>query len=421
MRSCAVYSNDTNNKEVSVQQRSVDAPLTGIKVLEIGVAMAGPFCAMTLGDYGADVIKIERIDEGDESRTWLSFPFPGGFSSYFASANRNKRSLAIDLKHKDGLDVVRKLAHETDVLIDNFRPGALESLGLGYEALAAINPRLIYCSISGFGATGPRAKDRANDIFMQAYCGLMSITGEEGRGPVKTGTSVADVAAGMFGTIGVLLALEARHKTGRGQRVDTSLLEGQVSMLAQFVTGYFASGAVPVRRGTSSQLGATYQAFQAKDDWVVVAAFTERMWQGVCRALNRVDWIKDDRFKSKQDRSINRHILIPLLENEFKERSVAEWVALLGEQGVPCSSVNSIDKVVADEQVLARDMIVQIDHPTAGQIRMAGLPVKLSENPGAIRRHPPRLGEHSTQILLEAGFSSPQIDDLLKKGVIGKA
>lgn len=395
-----------------------DAPLAGIAVLEVGVAMAGPYCGMTLGDYGADVIKIERIGEGDESRTWLNDPYPGKFSSYFASANRNKRSLAIDLKHPDGVAILKKLAARTDVLIDNFRVGALEKLGLGYDALAAANPRLVYCSISGFGPNGPRAHERANDVFMQAYSGLMSITGEEGRGPVKAGISVADITAGMFGVIGVLLALEARHRTGRGQRVDTSLLEGQIAMLAQFLTGYFASGRIPVRRGTSSQLGATYQAFQATVDWVVVAAFTQRMWQGVCRAIERTEWVDDPRFESKEKRSLNRDALIPMLAARFATRRVDEWIERLSAEGVPCSSVNSIDKVVIDEQVRAREMIVEVEHAIAGKIRMAGLPVKLSSNPGAVRRPPPLLGEHSVEILREIGMSAGDIEALFRQGVV---
>ena len=395
-----------------------EAPLAGIKVLEVGVAMAGPFCGMTLGDYGADVVKIERIGEGDESRTWLNDPYPGKFSSYFAAANRNKRSLAIDLKHPAGVAILKQLAAGADVLIDNFRVGALEKLGLDYATLAAANPRLVYCSISGFGPSGPRAHERANDIFMQAFSGLMSFTGEEGRGPVKAGISVADITAGMFGVIGVLLAIEARHRTGRGQRVDTSLLEGQIAMLAQFLTGYFASGRVPVRRGTSSQLGATYQAFQAKDDWVVVAAFTQRMWQGVCRAIERTEWADDPRFESKDKRSANRETLIPLLAARFATRSVSEWIKRLGAEGVPCSSVNSIDKVVIDEQVRAREMIVEVEHAVAGKIRMAGLPVKLSGNPGSVRRPPPLLGEHSAQILLEMGMGADAVEALFRQGVV---
>jgi crotonobetainyl-CoA:carnitine CoA-transferase CaiB-like acyl-CoA transferase len=394
------------------------APLAGIKVIEVGVAMAGPFCGMTLGDYGADVIKIERVGEGDETRHWPPY-FPGQVGYYFAAANRNKRSLSIDLKQPEGVEILRELAAGADVLVDNFRVGALDALGLGYDALSAINPRLIYCGISGFGPTGPRRHDRANDIFMQAFSGNMSITGEEGRGPVKAGISVADLGGGMFGVIGVLLALQARHSSGRGQRVDTSLMEGQLAMLSYHLTSYFATGRPPVRRGAASQLSVPYQAFQAKDDWVVVAAFTQRMWQGVCSAINKPEWAADERFSSPDRRAANRATLIPMLAEVFATCTVDEWVTRLSAQGVPCTSVNSIDKVVKEEQVAARDMIVEIEHPTAGKIRMAGLPVKLSDNPGSIRRHAPLLGEHSAEVLSELGVSEERIAALLAKGIIG--
>jgi len=394
------------------------APLAGIKVIEVGVAMAGPFCGMTLGDYGADVIKIERVGEGDETRHWPPY-FPGEVGYYFAAANRNKRSLSIDLKQPEGVEVLRRLAANADVLVDNFRVGALDALGIGYDALAAINPRLIYCGISGFGTSGPRKHDRANDIFMQAFSGNMSITGEEGRGPVKAGISLADVGAGMFGVIGVLLALRARSTSGRGQRVDTSLMEGQLAMLSYHLTSFFATGRPPVRRGAASQLSVPYQAFQAKDDWVVVAAFTQRMWQGVCTAIEKPEWFADERFCSSNQRAANRAILIPMLAEVFALRTVEEWVARLSAQGVPCTSVNSIDKVVRDEQVIARDMIAEVEHPTAGTIRMAGLPVKLSANPGSIRRHAPLLGEHSAEVLRELGLSEERIAALLAQGIVG--
>ena len=395
-----------------------EAPLAGIKVIEIGLAMAGPFCGMTLGDYGAEVVKIERVGEGDESRRWPPY-FPGEVSYYFAAANRNKQSLAIDLKSAEGAALLKELAAGADVLIDNYRVGAMDALGLGYEALAAINPRLIYCSISGFGPNGPRAHDRANDIFMQAFSGNMSITGEEGRGPVKAGISVADVGAGMFGVIGVLLALQARQHSGRGQRVDTSLLEGQIAMLSYHLTSFFATGRPPVRRGASSQLSVPYQAFQAKDDWVVVAAFTPRMWEGVCRAIERPQWAADERFANSGKRAANRNTLIPMLGEVFATRTVEDWVTRLSAEGVPCTSVNSIDKVVADPQVAARDMIVEVDHPTIGRYRMAGLPIKLSENPGSVKTPPPMLGEHSRQVLAGLGLSQERIDSLIKSGVIG--
>jgi len=395
-------------------------PLAGIRVIEVGVAMAGPFCSMTLGDYGADVIKVERPGEGDESRHWPPY-FPGRVGYYFAAANRNKRSIAIDLKTPEGKDILRRLAAGADVLIDNYRSGALDALGLGYDELSRINPRLIYGSISGFGPDGPRAHDRANDIFMQAFSGNMSITGEEGRGPVKAGISVADLGAGMFGTIGILLALNARHVTGRGQRIDTSLLEGQLAMLSYHLTSYFATGRVPVRRGASSQLSVPYQAFQAADDWVVVAAFTERMWQGVCRAIERPEWMTDERFCKAEARAANRVTLIPLLAERFASRTVDEWIERLSAEGVPCTSVNSIDKVVADPQVQARHMVAEVEHPTAGTLKMAGLPVKLSETPGAIRRHPPLLGEHTDAVLAELGYAQAEIDALRGRAVLGAA
>ena len=394
------------------------SPLAGLKVLEVAVAMAGPFCAMTLADYGADVVKIEPVADGDESRRWAPY-FPAGLSHYFAAANRNKRSLAIDLKRPQGVALLRELAADADVLIDNFRVGALARLGLDYDSLARVNPRLVYCSISGFGSSGPRAHDRANDIFMQAFSGTMSITGEEGRGPVKAGMSVADIGAGLYGAVGVLMALQARERTGRGQHVETSLLEGQIAMLANQFTSYFSTGRAPVRRGASSQLSVPYQAFQASDDWVVIAAFTQRMWEGVCRALEQPQWQDDPRFCSADRRAANRAQLIPLLGEVIARRSVADWVQRLGAEGVPCTSINSIDTVARDPQVAAREMIVQIEHPDAGPLRMAGLPVKFSDTPGALRRPPPRLGEHSLEVLRERGLAPDRIAALVDDGTVG--
>lgn len=382
------------------------------------MAMAGPFCAMQLADYGADVIKIERLGKGDESRHWSPF-FEGGLSYYFAAANRNKRSLEIDLKTKEGVSVLRRLVATADIVIDNFRVGALDKLGLSYDVLRELNPRLIYCSISGFGPSGPRAREPANDVFMQAYAGNMSVTGEEGGGPVKAGISVADVGGAMFGAMGILLALEARHRTGRGQRIDTSLLESQVAMMSYHLTYYFATGKNPVRRGTSMQFSVAYRAFQASDDWVIVAAFTERMWQGVCRAIGRADLIDDPRYKTSAMRAAERGVLVPLLRECFLTRTVDEWVAALSAEEVPCTRVNNIDQVVTDEQVNAREMIVGLDHPTSGKIRMAGLPIKFSETPGRISTAAPLLGAHSAEILREQGFGSDEIKKLQSAGVIG--
>lgn len=394
-------------------------PMSGIKVVEIGVAMAGPFCGMMLADYGADVVKVERVESGDDSRGWPPFFPEGDVSHYFAAANRNKKSLAIDLKAEEGAEIVRKLAAEADVVIDNFRVGVLDRLGLGYEVLSKVNPRLIYCAISGFGASGPKSGDGANDIFMQAYSGNMSITGEAGGGPAKSGISVADIGAGLFGTIGVLMALHTRARTGRGQRVDTSLLEGQLAMLSYHVTSYFATGKPGVRRGASSQLAVPYQAFKAKDDYVIVAAFNERMWHSVCEVIGRPDLADDERFRIAKLRGQNRTALIPILAEIFETRTVAEWVEDLTKAGVPCSPINSVDKVVADPQVLARDMVVSVAHPKAGVLRMAGLPIKFSETPGRIVSPPPLLGGQTEAVLAEIGLTREQIEKLREKGIVG--
>ncbi|HVZ54587.1 MAG TPA: CoA transferase [Pseudolabrys sp.] len=392
-------------------------PLDGLKVVECSIAMAGPYCGLMLGDYGADVVKIEQPDHGDESRNWPPF-VNGSYSHYFAAVNRNKRSLAVDLKSPEGVAVMRKLALSADVLIDNFRLGTLDRLGFGYEQLSAVNPRLIYCRVTGFGATGPRAAERANDAVVQAYSGGMSLTGEPDGGPVKMGISVADIGAGLFSTIGVLMALEMRHRTGRGQLVDTSLLEGQMAMLTNHFSSYFASGKVPPRRGSSGQGMVPYQAFHALDGWMVVAAFTDRMWCGVCNAIERPEWGADPRYHNAAGRFENREPLIAQLSAIFSTRSVDEWEKRLTGEGVPFTRVNTIDQVAVDEQALAREMIQTITHPEVGDIKMIGLPIKFSDTSGVIRQSPPLLGEHSAQIVEELGYGPAEIDAMVAGGVI---
>jgi crotonobetainyl-CoA:carnitine CoA-transferase CaiB-like acyl-CoA transferase len=392
-------------------------PLADLKVVELSVAMAGPYCGMMLADYGADVVKVERIGEGDESRKWAPF-FPGGVSHYFAAVNRNKKSLAVDLKTEDGRAIVEKLAAEADILIDNFRPGVLDALGLGYEALQARNPRLIYCSITGFGATGPLKDERANDVAMQAYAGGMSITGEAGRGPVKMGISIADIGAGMFGLSGILMALHMRHATGRGQRVDTSLLEGQIALLAYHYTAFFASGKAPERKGSSAQGLVPYQAFEASDGWMVVAVFTDRMWRDLCVAIGRPEWGTDERFATPQQRMINRETIVETCARTFERDTVSAWRARLTPLGIPCTPVLRVDQVVDEEQVAARDMIVEVDATGAGAIRMAGVPVKLSESAGSVRSGPPALGEHTRAVVESLGYSPADIERLEHAGAI---
>lgn len=394
-------------------------PLQGVKVIEIGVAMAGPYCGMTLADYGADVIKIEHPQAGDVSRQWGPF-LTQGLSYYYAAANRGKRSLALDLKHPGGQEALKALVQEADVLVDNYRVGALDKLGLGYGDLSAINPRLVYCSISGFGATGPRASDRANDLFMQAYAGTMSVTGPEDGEPVKAGISIADLGGAMFGVTGILMALYARERTGRGQHVDTSLLEGQVALLSYHLTSYEATGVVPKRIGNAMPLSVAYRAFKAEDDWVVVGAFNEQMWQGVCRAVGRRDWLEDPELGSRQGRAAHKDRLVADLNAIFATRRAAAWIDILAAEGVPCGPVNTIPAIMDDEQVLARDMVVTMQHPDRA-FRMAGLPIKFSDTPGLVRHAAPDLGEHTRAVLAEAGYSDGDIEGLHASGAIGLA
>ncbi len=394
------------------------SPLSHIKVVEISVAMAGPFCGMMLADYGADVVKIERIGQGDDSRAWPPH-FHCGMSHYYASANRNKRSVALDLKDKEGVAVARRLIEDADVVIDNYRFGALARAGLDYESLAAANPRLIYCSISGFGASGPRRDDPANDLFMQAFSGGMSITGEIGGGPMKMGLSVADIGAGLMGTVGIMMALEARHSTGKGQRVDTSLLEGQMSMLSYHLCRYFSTGKIPEPSGSGSATQVPYQAFKAADDWIVIAAFNPRMWGGFCAAAGYPEWERDPRFTDADARSRHREELLGLIAETLARHPAQHWISRLDAAGVPCTRVNRIDQAVEEEQVAAREMIREIDVPDLGRIKVAGLPIKLSDTPGRIDRHPPYLGEHTEEVLRSLGYGAERMATLAESGAVG--
>ena len=394
------------------------SPLDGIKVVEIGVAMAGPFCAMMLGDYGANVIKIERVGVGDDSRAWSPY-FHNSLSYYYAAANRNKRGIALDLKSTEGVQIARELIANADVFVNNYRFGALDRAGLDYESLSKINPRLVYCAVSGFGAKGPLSSEPANDLFMQAYSGGMSITGEPGGSPAKMGMSVADVGAGMFATIGIMMALQVRNQTGKGQRVDTSLMEGQISMLAHFFTRYFASGEVPGPSGSGALTSPTYRAYKCQDDWIVISAFNQRMWRGLCAVLEMPEWLEDARFIDPRSRSVNRETLIELIGQITKHHPVSYWEAKLKANEVPCSPVNTIDKVVEQPQVHAAQMVQSIDLIGLGMMQAAGLPIKFSETPGEIRLHPPRLGQHTQEVLTELGRSKDEIAALAQQGIIG--
>lgn len=392
-------------------------PLAGLKVVEIGLAMAGPFAAMTLADYGAEVIKIERPGAGDDSRHWPPY-FHDRLGYYFVSANRSKRSIAVDMKSPGGVVVIKDLVKEADIVIDNFRHGVLDRLGLGYEALREINPRLIYCDISGFGATGPRRDDAANDLFMQAFSGGMSITGEVGRAPAKMAISVADIGAAMYGTIGILMALEARHRTGKGQKIETSLLEGQIAMLSYHFTSYFTTGVVPGPTGSGTGISVPYQAFQSADNWLVIAVFNERMWADFCKAVERVEWTDDARFCSTNQRVAHRDILIPMIEEVIIQKPAGDWEAIFAAHGVPSTRVNTIEQIANHEQVAARDMIQEMDVPGIGKVKLPGLPMKFSETPAKSDMPPPGLGAHSREVLAQPGYDEARIAGLFASGAV---
>ena len=377
---------------------SSGGPLAGIRVVDATQYVAGPYCSMLLGDLGADVIKIERPGRGDIYRTQGPH-FLRGVSVTFLALNRNKRSVELDFA-AEGEDRARlmDLIREADVFVENLTPGTLARKGLGYEDLAAINPRLIYCSISGFGQTGPRAGEGGYDLQLQAEGGVMSVTGEPGRPPVKVGISALDYGAAMYGVIGLLAALEARHRTGRGQHVDVSLLDTTVAWFSVLAGTYWATGAVPAPLGSRSALFAPYQAFEASDGWLtVVGTGGANGWADFCAVLELPALVEDPRFATNGDRIANLDILEPVLAARFATATVAEWTERLKAAGLPAAPINRLDAVLDDPQVRARDLVVEVEHPVEGTYTAIGMPIKLSATPLSIRRGPPGLGEHQDE------------------------
>lgn len=400
-------------------------PLEGTRVLDLTRALAGPFCTMMLGDLGADVIKVERPGRGDESRGWGP-PFVGepygpypGESAYFISTNRNKRSITINLKSQEGQGIVRRLAAESDAFVENFRSGVLDKMGLGYEDLHAVNPRLVYCSISGYGRTGPYAKRPGYDLVIQAEGGFMGITGPEEGPPYRVGVPIIDICAGMFSATAILAALRARDVTGEGQLIDLSLLDTQVALLANVASNYLVGGQVPRRLGNAHPNIAPYEAFRARDGWFALAAANQRQWAILCEAIGQPELRDDPRFADNNARVQNRAALREVLEAAFAVRDADEWLAQFREAGLPCGPINSIPEVFAHPQAEARGLSVEAEHTTAGTVQLPGFPYKLSETPAEVRQPPPTLGQHTDEVLRELlGYSREEISDYVARGVI---
>ena len=392
-------------------------PLAGIRVLDLTRALSGPFATMILGDLGADVIKVEDTWHGDDTRRWGP-PFQGDDAAYFLSINRNKRGLSVNLKTPEGREIAQRLAKSSDILLENFRPGAAARLGLGYEELSGQNPALIYASISGYGQTGPSAELPGYDAVAQAVSGMMSVTGEPGGEPVRSGTSLADVGAGMWAVIGILAALHARHVTGRGQLIDISLLDGQVAWLTYVAGKYFATGVTPGRYGSAHESLAPYQVFPTADDPLMVAVGSDGLWRRFTAATGLDDLTDDPRYATNPDRVQHRDTLIPLITRALAARGCAEWTDRLNAAGVPAGPVNTVPAALEQPQVVAREMVVELEHPAAGMLRMLGSPLKLSAQPASIRRPPPVLGQHTDEILAEAGYSAGRIAELRETGVV---
>jgi crotonobetainyl-CoA:carnitine CoA-transferase CaiB-like acyl-CoA transferase len=374
---------------------------------------------MILGDLGADVIKVERPGIGDETRNWgPPFAAPGE-SAYFICTNRNKRSITVNLKAPEGVEVIKSLAKKSDVLLENFPPGTTHKLGIAYPTIREVNPRIIYCSITGFGPDGPYCKRTGYDVVVAALGGLVGITGEPDGPPVKVGVAITDVCTGITAHGAICAALYAREKTGKGQHIDLSLLETQVAALVNMASSYLISGEIPCRWGTAHESIVPYQGFEVRDKYILIAAGNNALWAKLCEALGAPELIDDPRFSSNPLRVENRKECIGILTSLLQAKTAAEWVELLNAQGIPCAPINTLDAVFKDPQVLHRNMLVEIDHPSAGKVKMVGIPVKYSDTAATIRRPPPRLGEHTDEILFDLlGYDSSTRESLREKGIL---
>ena len=393
-------------------------PLEDVIVLDLSHALAGPHCSTLLADFGAQVIKLETPGGGDIARAWGA-PLPGGENSYFVGLHRNKRGISIDLKSAEGKELFFRLAEKADVVLENFRPGALEKLGLGYEAVKVRNPGIIYTSVSGFGQDGPYRDRAAMDLIVQAESGMISITGEEGGHGVRCGVSIADLTAGMYAAYGTMLALRVKEKTGQGQRVDVSMLEGQMSLLNVNISAFLADGELPVPMGTAYKALLPYQTFRTKTRDLAIAIGSQKLWKLFCPLIGHPEITEDPRFVNNGTRIVNRDALIQLVQDAFLTKSYEEWEQILLGAGIPVGAVNNLEEMLDHPQVAARGAMVDTEHPRAGPVKLVGVPVKLSQTPGAIRSPSPMLGEHSAETLREVlGMGDAEIERLMQAGVV---
>ena len=396
--------------------------LEGIRVLDFTRVLAGPYCTMVLGDLGADIIKVERDGIGDDLRQWGPPFMPDGESTYFLSVNRNKRSIVLDLKNATGRDLALKLVRQSDVVLENFRPGVMESLGMGYEQLREINPRLIYCSITGYGTTGPLAERPGYDVIMQGMGGLMSVTGEPQGTPMRVGVAIVDVVTGIYSGVAILGALQSRNRSGQGQRVDLSLLETCLAIMPNLTAGYLLAGAKPDRLGNGHPNAVPYKVFATRDGNITLAVGNDEQWRRLCEAVGHPELARDTRYAENHARIARREEVETLVSDWFAQKRTDEWMELLPKMEVPSGPVYTIDRVLADAQIEALGILKTITHPTSGPLRVVGSPFHLSTDDTEPYRPPPRLGEHTGDVLKEVlAVSDADFQALQQAGAFGKA